>query len=187
MGFGCTRARLNGSLAHAQISPQPGIVQFCLQRIMRSCPLLHHTGGFPFPRWQTTSPALPVATISTAQTSQGPLWVPPEAQRRLFFRGTSFSGGFPVGVALKQSKKGTLQKMRASCRRNVVDWTMADGRQLWRCCFACLELLTSDAPAALHVEGRHVLELGSGLGLLGLATWREKTKRPGVGVVRFPY
>ncbi|CAJ1441195.1 unnamed protein product [Effrenium voratum] len=64
------------------------------------------------------------------------------------------------------------EQLLVSAGQNVVDWTMADGRQLWRCCFACLELLTSDAPAALHVEGRRVLELGSGLGLLGLACAR---------------
>ena len=59
----------------------------------------------------------------------------------------------------------SLGSLHLCTAKEVTDWTMADGRFVWHGARACLQLIMD---GRLNVE-RRVLELGCGLGLVGMA------------------
>lgn len=61
------------------------------------------------------------------------------------------------------------EAIRISVASKVEDWSMADGRFIWHGARALVELLMT---IELDVRGKRVLELGSGLGLVGLTCAR---------------
>ena len=58
---------------------------------------------------------------------------------------------------------GSLQLCTA---KDVCDWTMSDGRFIWHGAHACLQLIKD---GRLDVKDKCILELGCGLGLVGMA------------------
>ena len=58
---------------------------------------------------------------------------------------------------------GSIQLCTA---KDVSDWTMADGRFIWHGAHACLQLIMD---GRLNITEQRVLELGCGLGIVGLA------------------
>ena len=80
------------------------------------------------------------------------LTAPPEFSY-IFSRNLSFSRAVSGDLAI-------------SVAHSVLDWTMADGERLWHGAKEALKLVEE---GRLAVEGRRLLELGCGLGVLGLA------------------
>ncbi|CAE6971936.1 mettl23 [Symbiodinium sp. CCMP2456] len=67
---------------------------------------------------------------------------------------------------------GVPPELLISVGSHVLDWTMADGRFIWHGTTAALKLLRSsetDEVPRLHVADKVILELGCGLGVVGLA------------------
>jgi len=60
----------------------------------------------------------------------------------------------------------SLGSVQVSVAAKVSDWTMADGKFLWHGARAMVHLI---ATGSIDVRGAHLLELGSGLGVVGLA------------------
>eukprot|EP00928_Gymnodinium_smaydae_P021781 TRINITY_DN18531_c1_g1_i3.p1 TRINITY_DN18531_c1_g1~~TRINITY_DN18531_c1_g1_i3.p1 ORF type:complete len:373 (-),score=78.80 TRINITY_DN18531_c1_g1_i3:202-1320(-) len=56
---------------------------------------------------------------------------------------------------------------------NPEEWTMADGRAVWHGTRSFMKLLNSDGDHGVDVRGRRVLELGCGLGVVGLTCVRD--------------
>ena len=64
---------------------------------------------------------------------------------------------------------GPLGLIQLSVAKDVSDWTMADGRFIWHGAHACLKLIVD---GHLDVKDKVILELGCGLGLVGMACAR---------------
>ncbi len=66
-------------------------------------------------------------------------------------------------LTIELESLGSLQLCTA---KDVCDWTMSDGRFIWHGAHACLQLIRD---GRLDVRDKHILELGCGLGLVGMA------------------
>mmetsp|Transcript_95424 Transcript_95424/g.169406 ORF Transcript_95424/g.169406 Transcript_95424/m.169406 type:complete len:334 (-) Transcript_95424:73-1074(-) len=67
----------------------------------------------------------------------------------------------------------SLGSVQVSVASKVSDWTMADGRFLWHGARAMIQLISTDS---LKLRGLHVLELGAGLGVVGMACAKAGAK-----------
>ncbi|CAE7279650.1 mettl23 [Symbiodinium sp. CCMP2592] len=75
---------------------------------------------------------------------------------------------------------GVPPELLISVGSHVLDWTMADGRFIWHGTTAALKLLRGSEAAEiprLQVADKVILELGCGLGVVGLACARAGAKR----------
>ena len=72
---------------------------------------------------------------------------------------------------------GTPPELLVSVGNHVLDWTMADGRFIWHGARAALKLIAEEAgELKLQVQDSTVLELGCGLGVVGMACARAGAK-----------